>query len=153
MFMPTVIMGILAVALVLVGYYEFQPSEIILKHEDVPERDRKMYVLDEGAHRFYTSPEFQEVREDWEKPSSNKASVSIKNKSKTSIKDRGKVSIKTSTKISRGNGNLIKNPSPVGLLGASFGESGSGKLKNRYLAKLGTTLDYSSGNADLIKSR
>ncbi|MBU4266929.1 MAG: PD-(D/E)XK nuclease family protein [Candidatus Altiarchaeales archaeon] len=134
-------------------YYEFQPSEIILKHEDVPERDRKMYVLDEGAHRFYTSPEFQEVREDWEKPSSNKASVSIKNKSKTSIKDRGKVSIKTSTKISRGNGNLIKNPSPVGLLGASFGESGSGKLKNRYLAKLGTTLDYSSGNADLIKSR
>ena len=47
-----------------------------------------------------------------------------------------------------GNADLSKNPSPVGLLGASFGESGSGRSGNRYVARLGIT----SGNVDLIQN-
>jgi len=135
-------------------YYEFQPSEIILKHEDVPARDRKMYVLDESAHRFYTSPEFQEVRKDWEKPSTNVSSIKSKgNEGNSSIKNRGNSSIKTpvknSTRICRGDGNLIKNPLPGGSPAACLAGAGSFVSGNHHAARLGIT----SRNADFIKNR
>jgi len=38
-----------------------------------------------------------------------------------------------------GNADFIKNPSPAALHAAGFGGVGSSKLKNRYLAELGTT--------------
>jgi len=45
------------------NYYEFNPNLIILRNENIKEGDRKKYLLDIKANKYFTSKEFSDVKQ------------------------------------------------------------------------------------------